>query len=172
MQGCSLVYENFTPVRTYILKSDLENHAIYYLKAYDTSIENKVRIDTSIFNIHYITEEDKDNPILNINGKNYTTIPYDDLTDTSTKSEEEGYVSGASCAVGDFNCTANFSGSNFSWSDIFNSPLNFLKEVWSSIVQVFVLISYFISILPLPLQSFLYLSFSLAIILGLIKILL
>lgn len=172
IQRCSLVYTDFTPVRTSILKSDLENHAIYYLKAYNTNIENKVKIDTSVFNIHYITEEEKDNPILTINGKKYSVLPYDNLTDSSTKSEDENYSSGVSCAVGDFNCTASIMGSNFKWSDIFTSPLDFIKGIWSSVTQVFIVIGYFISLLPMQLQYFLYISFMLAIILGLLKIIL
>jgi len=172
IQRCSLVYTDFTPVRTSILKSDLENHAIYYLKAYNTNIENKVKIDTSVFNIHYITEEEKDNPILTINGKKYSVLPYDNLTDSSTKSEDENYSSGGSCAVGDFNCTASIMGSDFKWSDIFTSPLDFIKGIWSSVTQVFIVIGYFISLLPVQLQYFLYISFMLAIILGLLKIIL
>lgn len=169
---CSLYYENYTPVRTYILKQDLENHAIYYLKAYDTSKENKVQVDTSIFNITYFNEDNKDDPYVIINGKSYPTIPYDNLTDSATISEEEEYNDGTSCAVGDFNCTANAYGKSFSWSDIFTSPIDFLKNIWESIVNVFILINYFISILPITLQYFLYISFTLAIILGLIKIIL
>ncbi len=172
IERCSPYYDDYTPIRTYILKSDLENHSIYYLKAYDTSKENKIKVDTSVFNIHYITDEEKNNPIITINGKKYSTIPYDELTDTATKSEDEGYASGASCAVGDFNCTASMSNSSLSFSDIFTSPIDFLKKIWQGIVNVFTLINYFISILPTTLQYFLYISFMLAIILGLIKIIL
>lgn len=172
MQRCSLYYNDYTPIRTYILKSDLENHSIYYLKAYDTSKENKIKVDTSVFNIHYITEEEKNNPIITIDGKKYSTIPYDELSDTATKSEDENYASGGSCAVGDFNCTASLVGSKVSWSDIFTSPLDFLKNIWSSITQVFTLITYFIALLPTTLQYFFYISFTLAIVLGIIKIIL
>ena len=160
VERCSPYYNDFTLIRTTILKSDLDNYSIYYLKAYDTSKENKVKIDTSIFNIHYITEEDKDNPILNINGTKYSTLPFDKLTDTSNKSEDEGYVSGATGEI------------KVNWSDIFTSPLDFIKGIWSSVTQVFVVIGYFISLLPVQLQYFLYISFMLAIILGLIKIIL
>lgn len=172
MQRCSLYYDNYTPIRTYILKSDLENHSIYYLKAYDTSKENKIKVDTSVFNIHYITEEEKNNPIITINGKKYTPIPYDELTDTATKSEDENYVSGGSCAVGDINCTASLTNGSIKWSDIFTSPLDFLKNIWTSITQVFTLIAYFIALLPITLQYFFYISFTLAIVLGIIKIIL
>lgn len=160
VERCSPYYNDFTLIRTTILKSDLDNHAIYYLKSYDTSKENKVKIDSSVFNIHYITEEDKDNPILNINGTKYSTLPFDKLTDTANKSESEGYVSGASGEI------------KVDWSDIFTSPLEFIKGIWSSVTQVFVVIGYFISLLPVQLQYFLYISFMLAIILGIIKIIL
>lgn len=155
---CSLYYDNYTPIRTYILNSDLKNNAIYYLKAYDTTKENKVKIDTSVFNIHYISEEEKDNPIITINGKKYTPKSYDELTDTATKSEDENYADGAS--------------EKFTFSDIFTAPLDFLKTIWNSITQFFQVINQFISLLPETLQAFLYMSFMLAIILGLIKIIL
>lgn len=160
VERCSPYYNDFTLIRTTILKSDLDNHAIYYLKSYDTSKENKVKIDSSVFNIHYITEEEKDNPILNINGTKYSTLPFDKLTDTANKSESEGYVSGASGEI------------KVNWSDIFTSPLDFIKGIWSSVTQVFIVIGYFISLLPVQLQYFLYISFMLAIILGLLKIIL
>lgn len=160
VERCSPYYNDFTLIRTTILKSDLDNHAIYYLKSYDTSKENKVKIDSSVFNIHYITEEEKDNPILNINGTKYSTLPFDKLTDTANKSESEGYVSGATGEI------------KVNWSDIFTSPLDFIKGIWSSVTQVFIVIGYFISLLPVQLQYFLYISFMLAIILGLLKIIL
>lgn len=155
---CSLYYDNYTPIRTYILNSDLKNNAIYYLKAYDTTKENKVKIDTSVFNIHYVSEEEKNNPIITINGKKHTPKSYDELTDTATKSEDENYTDGAS--------------EKFTFSDIFTAPLEFLKTIWNSITQFFQVINQFISLLPETLQAFLYMSFMLAIILGLIKIIL
>lgn len=155
---CSLYYDNYTPIRTYILNSDLKNNAIYYLKSYDTTKENKVKIDTSVFNIHYVSEEEKNNPIITINGKKHTPKSYDELTDTATKSEDENYADGAS--------------EKFTFSDIFTAPLEFLKTIWNSITQFFQVINQFISLLPETLQAFLYMSFMLAIILGLIKIIL
>lgn len=160
IERCSPYYDDFTLIRTTILKSDLDNHAIYYLKSYDTSKENKVKIDSSVFNIHYITEEEKDNPILNINGTKYSTLPFDKLTDTANKSESEGYVSGASGEI------------KVDWSDIFTSPLEFIKGIWSSVTQVFIVIGYFIALLPTTLQYFLYISFMCAVVLGLLKIIL
>lgn len=169
-QACTTVYNDFTPVRYFILKHELEEHSIWYLKAYDTSIDNIVKIDSEIFNVSYITSDNKDNPIININGKNYSTIPYDELSSTATQSFEEGYVSGQVCGLGDLNCYSNVTGSDF--SDIFESPLKVLKSVWSSISSVFTLISEFISFLPVELRSFLYLAFMLAVVLGILKIIL
>ena len=172
IQRCSLVYDNFTPIRTYILENDIKNNAIYYLKAYDTTHDNIVRVDSSIFDITYITEETKDNPYIMVGGKSYPAIAYDDLTDSATISEENNYASGGSCALGDMNCVSTITGQSFTFSDIFTSPLEILKDVWSAIVKVFELITMLISLLPPVLQAFLYMSFMLAIILGLIKILL
>lgn len=171
VQGCSQYYNDFTLTRMYILKDDVKNHAIYYLKAYDTSKENYVKVDTSKFNITYITEENKDNPQVNINGKIYPTLSYDSLTDTSTKSEEEGYLPGSSCAFGDFNCYTENNADNM-FNDLFDKPLDTLKSVWNSISSIFELISEFISLLPDTMQTFLYISFTIAIILGLLKIIL
>lgn len=170
VQRCSPYYNNYTPVRTYITESDLKNNAIYYLKAYDTSKDNYVKVDTSVFDITYITEEEKDNPYVTIGNKTYPTIPYDNLTDTSTKSEDEGYNSGASCAVGDFNCMSSSSSSSF--SDLFDKPLEILKTLWSSITNVFGLVTFLISLLPSEMATFLFLGFTLAIVIGLIKMIL
>lgn len=170
-QACSQYYNDYELTRFYILPSDIKNHAIYYLKAYDTSKENLVKVDSKYFDISYITEEDKNNPQVSINGKVYPTLSYDQLTDTSTKSEDEGYISGVSCAVGDFNCYEEYNESNV-FKDIFDKPLEALKSVWSAIINVFEIIKWFILLLPPTLQSFLYLSFMIAIILGIIKIVL
>ena len=170
-QACSQYYNDYELTRFYILPSDVKNHAIYYLKAYDTSKENLVKVDSKYFDISYITEEDKNNPQVSINGKVYPTLSYDQLTDTSTKSEDEGYISGVSCAVGDFNCYEEYNESNV-FKDIFDKPLEALKSVWSAIINVFEIIKWFILLLPPTLQSFLYLSFMIAIILGIIKIVL
>lgn len=155
---CSLYYDDFTPVRTYILDSDLKNNAIYYLKAYDTSKENKVKIDTSVFNIHYISEEDKDNPIITINGKKYTPKSYDELTDTATKSEDENYVDGAS--------------EKFSITDIFTSPLEFFKKIINAISEFNGLIKELFSFLPDEFLAFILAAFALLVVVAIIKIIL
>jgi len=155
---CSPYYDNYTPVRHYVLDNDIKNHAIYYLKAHDINKENKIKVDSSIFNIHYITEEEADNPIININGRDYSILPFDELPSNSIKNTEEGNWPGAS--------------EEFSFTDIFTAPLEFLKDVWSSITSVFSLITELLSLLPPIMQNFLYASFMLAVVIGLIKIIL
>lgn len=153
---CSPYYDNYTPIRTYILENDLKNNAIYYLKSYDTTRDNYIKIDTSVFDVTYVTEENKDNPYVSIGGKTYPTIPYDNLTDTATKSEDEGYVSGAV--------------KGFSFSDIFTAPMEFLEDIWDSIVSVFDLVKEFFSLLPEPIPTFLLSSFLLGLAIGLLKL--
>lgn len=170
-QACSQYYDNFTISRFYILPNDIKNHAIYYLKAYDTTKDNIVKVDPNYFNISYITEEDKDNPKVTINGKEYPTLAYDSLSDTATKSEDEGYVSGLSCAVGDMNCYIENNPSNL-FDNLFDKPLEKLKQIWSAITQIFTLIGSFIMLLPAELQAFLYISLGIALVLGIIKIIL
>lgn len=155
---CSPYYENYTPVRTYITDDNLKNNAIYYVKSFDNTKDNYIKVDTDVFDISYITEENKDNPYVSVNGKTYLTIPYDELPSSATQNTQEGYIPGQS--------------EEFSFSDIFTAPLDFLKEIWSTITTFFTLITSFISLLPPILQNFLYASFMLAIALGLIKIIL
>lgn len=170
IQSCSEPYSVSTPVQVYILKEDIVNHAIYYLKSYNYSIDNIVQVDTSIFNITYITTENASNPNVVINGRSYPTIPYDSLTSSATSSTDIGYVSGRVCAIGDVNCQAETMGMDI--SDLFTHPLTLLQSVWTSITSVFTIITTFITILPPTLQVFLYTSFMLGIILGIIKIIL
>lgn len=155
---CNIAYNDFVPVRFSVTSSDLKNKAIYYVKAYDISIDNIIKVDTSVFDISYISEEDKDNPIIIVEGNKISSIPYDKLPSTATKNEEENFAPGAS--------------EKFEFSDIFTAPLDFLIEIWGTIVTFFSLITSFISLLPPILQNFLYASFMLAIALGLIKIIL
>jgi len=155
---CSLYYDNYTPIRTYILNSDLKNNAIYYLKAYDTTKENKVKIDTSVFNIHYVSEEEKNNPIITINGKKHTPKSYDELTDTATKSEDENYADGAS--------------EEFSITDIFSAPLEFFKKIINAISEFNGLIKELFSFLPDVFLAFLLAAFALLVVVAIVKILL
>lgn len=155
---CSPYYSNYTAINTTITKDNIDNYSIYYVKAYDTSKDNYIKIDNTVFDITYISEEEASNPYVYVDGKTYPTIAYDNLPSSATQNTEEGYVPGAS--------------EEFSFSDIFTAPLDFLIEIWSTITTFFTLITSFILLLPPILQNFLYASFTLAIVLGLIKIIL
>ncbi len=155
---CSPYYDVYTPVRTYVLKSDLTNHAIYYLKAHDTTKENKVKIDTSVFNIHYISEEEKDNPIITINGKKYSPKSYDNLPSNSIKNTEEENWPGKS--------------EEFSITDIFTAPLEFFKKIINAISEFNGLIKELFSFLPDEFLAFLLAAFALLVVVAIVKILL
>lgn len=161
---CSPIYTTSSPVRVSILEQDITNHAIYYLKAYDTSFDNIIRVDSSIFNISYISSSDAENPSVLVEGRYYPTIPYSQLTSSATISEAEGYVSGQVNNLFDVSSDSNVI------SSIFSNPITALQSCWASITIMFGIIGQFITLLPLTLQAFLFTSFSLALILGLIKI--
>lgn len=163
---CSPVYDTFTPNRISILTQDIENNSIYYLKAYDTTIDNIVKVDTNVFDITYITSENANNPNVIIGGRSYPTIPYNDLSSSATISEEEGYISGESKNVFDISSDSSFI------DNLFSNPLQTLGNVWTSIVTMFALVGSFIALLPATLQTFLIAGFSIAIVLGILKILL
>lgn len=170
VQSCTTTYYNLSSVPVYIIESDLVNHSVYYINKPDNSMENIIKVDTNVFNISYITQANLNNPTVTINGRQYPTIPYNDLTDTAIISSNEGYISGQSCALGDVNCYSAETGINI--DDLFTDPLKLLKSVWGSILAIFTIITTFIAFLPPTLQGFLFTAFMLAIILGIIKIIL
>lgn len=169
-QPCSYYYNNFTPFTSYIKSEDIKNHAVYYLTSYDNSKPNLVKVDTSVYDITYITSENKDDPYVSIGGKNYPALSYDSLTDSSTLTEKNGISNEWTCAKYDTDCLINSSGMDI--NDLFDKPLEFLKGLWSSITSIFEVITEFLSLLPETMQSFLYLSFMVAIVLGLLKLIL
>lgn len=169
-QSCGYYYNDFTSFTSYIRSEDIDNHAVYYLTGYDSSKPNMVKVDTSIYDITYITSEEEDEPYVTIEGKNYPVLPYSSLTDTAALTEKNGISDTWTCAKYDTDCLLNSSGIGF--SDLFTNPLEILKGLWYSITSIFTIISQFILLLPPVLQSFLYLAFMIAILLGIIKILL
>lgn len=155
---CNPAYQDFTPVRIYTSDYDINNHFIYYFKAYDKSIDNVVKVNSSVFNIHYITEDEKDNPILDINGHKYSAIPFDSLSSSANKNETDNFVPGAVEKV--------------TIESFFDKPLELLESVWGAIQSIFTIITEFILLLPPVMQGFLFTAFGISIVLGIIKILL
>ena len=169
-QECSTLYSSLSRVGMSVSTNDINNHAVYYIKAPSNNVSNIIKVDSSIFDITYISSSNTD-PQVSIGGRSYPVIPYSELTDTAIISTNEGYISGQVCAVGDINCQYE-NGIGLDISDIFTQPLEVLKSVWSSITSVFTLITEFIMLIPSPLREFLIASFMLAIILGILKIVL
>ena len=119
-QSCGYYYNDYTRYSLYIKSEDIVNNAIYYLTGYDSSKPNLVKVDTSVFDISYITEIEKDNPYVSISGKNYPVLPYDKLTDTATLTEKNGVSDTWTCAKYDTEC--HLSSTGVSLSDLFEKP--------------------------------------------------
>ena len=167
VQSCSSSYDTFTPLTVSISDNDITNHAVYYVVPYNNTT-TKIRVNSAVFDITYITSANANNPQVTIDGRSYPAIPYSDLTDTAVISTEEGYVSGQVCSLGDVNCDYRTIGLDI--SDLWTQPLRVLQSVWSSITAVFSVITEFILLIPSPLREFLISAFFLSVILGIIKI--
>lgn len=162
---CTSNYSSFTPVQLWTTSQDFDNHGVYYIKAYDTSISNIIKVPSNVFNVNYVTSENASNPTVIVGGRSYPAIPYDNLTSSATTNTEEGLIPGEVTNIFDLSSDSDFI------SNLFSNPLQALGSVWTSIVTMFALIGSFIGLLPVTLQAFLYTGFSLAFILGIIKIL-
>lgn len=162
---CFLPYTSWTEVRYYIMQTDLDNKAVFYVTPYDTSITNKIKINTRVFSISYVTTEQASNPYAIVSGKQYPVLPYSSLTSSASINEENNFIPGQANNVFDVSSDSNFI------STLFSNPLQALGTTWTAITTMFALIGAFIGLLPVTLQAFLFTAFALAICLGIIKIL-
>lgn len=169
-QACSVYYNELTTIQSNIRVEDVNHHSVYYLSAYDKTKENTIYIDPNVYDITYITSENVDNPTIVVNGSTYSTLPYSSLSDSAILTYENGYSDTWTCAKYDSDCI--FKSTGLSIDEIFSHPIQSLKTVWGAINSMLTLIATFIGLLPPTLQAFLYMSFALAIILGIIKIIL
>lgn len=161
---CTLPYETFTPIRYYISDTDIQNNVVYYVSAYSQSGTNKIKVNTRVFDISYISQADANNPNIEINGRIYPIIPFGELTNTTNENETNNYIPGQTENIFDITSDSSFI------SELFSNPLEVLTTTWTSILTMFSLIGSFIGILPTTLQAFLMVSFSIGICLGIIKI--
>lgn len=161
---CSPYYENYTPVVTYITSDNLKNNSIYYVKSYDDSKDNYIKVDTNVFDISYINIGEENNPYVSIQGKLYPTIPYDSLPSSATQNTEEGYVPGESVPFDPIGTAWD------TFEDILDDPIDWIKDMWSAIGSIFSLITTFILLLPPIMRNTLYCCFIIAVSLGLIKL--
>lgn len=155
---CNVSYENYTNYPFYVIQSDLQNNVIYAVKS--CSSGSNFKFDNRIFNVTYITQENKNNPTITINGKTYDVIPYDELPSTATENEEENYIPGES---GNANDTGGLD------SAIKNAQQK-MSEIWNTITYFTDFINQIFSALPDEIETILISAFTIMIIIGLIKI--
>lgn len=129
-----------------------------------------LKYDSSLFDIAFISKENRNNPEITVNGKTYYPIAPDNLTSSAKKNDEANITSGSSCTVGDLNCQSNTSHSS-SLSDIANNVTDTLSSVWSSITTFMSLFTRFFNTLPVEIRVISITTFTTACILGIIKIL-
>ena len=162
---CNISYSDFTDYRLYVLENDLKNNAVYAVKECESG--SSFKYDSSIFNITYVTDDNINDPIVTINGQEYHTIPFNQLSNTANKNEENNYVSGSSCQVGDFNCQA--SNSTSSISDVISSVTDTLQSVWNTLTTFMSLVIRFFNVLPVEIRAIAISTFSIMCVLGIIK---
>ena len=156
---CNVNYENYTSYPFYILQSDLQNNAIYAVK--ECSSGSSFKFDNNIFDITYITTENKDDPVVTINGKEYHTIPFDSLTNTANLNEENDIIPGES---------SHIAGSN-SFTGLIGGIISNTSTFISSIAAFMSLISKFFYSLPFEIRAVIITSFTTMCTLGVIKFL-
>lgn len=152
---CNVKYNDYTDYRFSILKQDLQNNSFYVVKGCE--VGSSFKFDNTIFDITYVDENNKSDPIVSIGGKDYHVIPFEKLPSSANKNEEENYVPGES--------------EKFTLSSITKNLASTLEGIWNSITSFFSFVTKMFSVLPSEFQAISILTFSTGCILGLIKIL-
>ena len=168
--NCTKRVSEYTDVTFAVSQTDLDNKAIYLIETKDTTYDNFLKYDSSLFDIAFISKENRNNPEITVNGKTYYPIGPDNLTSSAKKNDEANIISGSSCTVGDLNCQSNSPHSS-SLSDIANNVTDTLSSVWSSITTFMSLFTKFFNTLPVEIRVISITTFTTACILGIIKIL-
>ena len=152
---CNVKYDDYTDYRLSILKQDLQNNSFYVVKGCE--VGSSFKFDNTIFDITYVDENNKSDPIVSIGGKDYHVIPFDKLPSSANKNEEENYVPGES--------------EKFTLSSITKNLTSTLGSIWNTFTSFFGFVTKMFSVLPSEFQAIAILTFSTGCILGLIKIL-
>ena len=151
---CNVSYSDYTDYRFYILKTDLLNNAVYYVKACEEG--SSFKFDNTIFNATYITTETVNDPVITVGGVQYHVIPFDKLSNTANKNEEENFVPGESGS---------------SLTDIIDNTTNYISSFWNSLSTFMSLVTKFFNTLPIEIRAICITTFATACTLGLLKIL-
>ena len=148
---CNLAYEDFTDYRFFILQNDLINNVVYIVKECNGS-GSAFRYDSSLFDITYVTSENVNDPVITFGGVEYHTIPFNKLSNTVNKNEEEGYIPGESEGF-----------------DPLGSSAEYLSSFWNTLTTFMGLVTKFFYTLPIEIRAVSITMFTTAITLGVIK---
>ena len=155
---CNVSYSNYTTYPLYVLKQDIQNNVVYAVKSCEEN--SSFKYDKNIFDITYVTAENREDPVITINGQQYHTIPFSNLPSTANKNEEENYIPGQS---GSANDTGGLDGA-------VKGIQQKMSEIWNTFTYFTEFINQMFSVLPEELRIILVSAFTVMIVLGLIKI--
>lgn len=148
---CNLSYLDFTNYRFFVLKNDLINNSVYIVKNCQED-SSSFRYDSSIFDITYVTTENVNDPVVTFGGVEYHTIPFNKLSNSVNKNEEDGFIPGV---------TEQF--------DPFGSVVEYVSSFWNSLTTFMGLVTKFFNTLPIEIRAISITMFTTAITLGVIK---
>lgn len=147
---CSVSYSDYTDYRFFILKNDIVNNAVYIVKSCQDG--SSFKFDSTKFSITYVTADNVDDPVITVGGEEHHTIPFDQLTNTANKNEEENFIPGAS---EDFRP--------------FESLTDYISDFWNSLTTLMGLVTKLFNTLPIEIRAISITAFTTAVTLGLIK---
>lgn len=149
---CNISYDEFTDYRLYVLKDDLVNNSVYYVKACEKG--SSFKFDNTIFNITYVTAETVDDPVITVGGKEYHTIPFDDLNNSANENEEENFIPGENGS---------------SLTDIIDNATSFTSDIWNAFKSFMSLATKFFNALPQEFKALSITGFTVLITIAVIK---
>lgn len=151
---CNVKYNDYTDYRLSILKQDLQNNSFYVVKGCE--VGSSFKFDNTIFDITYVDENNKSDPIVSIGGKDYHVIPFEKLPSSANKNEEENYVPGES--------------ERFALLDKLDFLINNLNRVWDAFTSFMGFVGKMFSTLPDEFKAIAISSFTIGCTLMIFKI--
>lgn len=151
---CNLSYEDYTDYRFTILKNDLLNNAVYYVKSCEDT--SSFKFDTSIFDVTYITADNADDPVIAVGNKNYNIIPFNKLSTTANSNEDNNFIPGETSG---------------SLSDFINNATNFTSDIWNAVSSFMGLVTKFFNTLPEEIRFLSITGFTVLEVIAIIKFL-
>ena len=150
---CNISYSDYTDYRLYILEQDLQNNAVYAVKSCENGSSFKFK--NSDFNITYVTDDNVNDPVVTIDGVDYHTIPFDNLSVTANSNEENNFIPGESKQV--------------TFSDVVSNITDTLGGLWNTLSAFMTLVTRFFRTLPSEFQTIAITSFTVMCTIGVIK---